>query len=142
LSTVASKRETIMARVATVLAGTSGVGTRIYRSRVDALSRAESPALLIEPVSDSATQDTLSTLAWTLTFRVSIVSRGPIPDQLADAAATDVHSKIMADTTLDGLTTDILPASVEFQFLEADQTAGVTSLTFTATYRTQLNSIE
>ena len=138
---MASKRETILACVAAVLAGTSGVGTRIYRSRVEALSRAETPALLIEPISDNPTQDTLSTISWQLTFRVSIVTRGQVPDQLADASAIDVHEKIMADMTLDGLVTDLFPTSVDFQLIDADQPAGITSLSFAATYRTQLNSI-
>lgn len=138
---MASKRETILARVAAVLAGTSGVGTRIYRSRVEALSRAETPALLIEPISDNPTQDTLATLSWNFSFRVSIVTRGQIPDQLADAAAIDVHAKIMEDVTLDGLTTDLMPTGVDFQLIDADQPAGITSLSFAATYRTQLNAI-
>lgn len=138
---MASKRETILARVILALAGSSGVGTRIYRSRVEALSRAETPAIVVEPVTDNATQDTLATLSWQLTFRVSIITRGQVPDQIADATAIDVHSKLMADSTLDGLVTDLVPASVDFQQIDADQPAGVTSLTFSATYRTDLNSI-
>lgn len=139
---MASKRETILTRVAAVLAGTTGVGTRIYRSRVEALSRAETPALLIEPISDQPTQDTLATMSWTLSFRVSVVTRGTIPDQMADAAAIDVYSKIMADVTLDGLVTDLLPSGFDFQMLDADQPVGITSISFAATYRTTLNSIE
>lgn len=139
---MASKRETILARVAAVLAGTTGVSTRIYRSRVEAFSRAESPALLIEPITEVPTQDTIGTMAWNMTFRVSVVVRGNIPDQQADAACVDVYSRIMADATLDGLVTDLVPSGIDFQMLEADQPAGVTSLTFSATYRTTLNSIE
>ena len=139
---MASKRETILARVAAVLAGTNGVGTRIYRSRVEALSRAETPALLIEPVGDVPTQDTLATMSWSMTFRVSVVVRGTLPDQQADAAAVDVYAKIMADATLDGLVTDLIPTGIEFQMLDADQPVGITTISFSATYRTNLNSME
>ena len=139
---MASKRETILARVAAVLAGTTGVGTRIYRSRVEALSRAETPALLIEPVGDVPTQDTLATMSWSMTFRVSVVVRGTLPDQQADAAAVDVYAKIMADATLDGLVTDLIPTGIEFQMLDADQPVGITTISFSATYRTTLNSME
>jgi hypothetical protein len=139
---VASKRETILARVAAVLAGTTGVGTRIYRSRVEALSRAETPALLIEPTGDVPTQDTVATISWNLSFRVSVVVRGNVPDQQADAAASDAYYRIMADTTLDGLVTDLLPSGIEFQMLDADQPVGITSLSFSASYRTTLNSME
>lgn len=97
--------------------------------------------MVVEPVSDSAVQDTLSTLMWTLTFRVSVIVRGNIPDQLADSAMLDVHSKLMGDATLDGLVIIMLPSTVSFEMLEADQPAGVVSAEFTAQYRTSLNSL-
>lgn len=136
-----SKRETILAQVVDALAGTAGVGTRIYRSRVVPLARGEAPALVVEPVSDSAVQDTIATLMWTLTFRVSVIVRGNVPDQLADSAMEDVHSKLMSDQTLDGLVIIMLPTTVNFEMLEADQPAGVVSAEFTAQYRTSLNSL-
>ena len=49
-----TKREQILDQIKTTLAGTTNVSTRIYRSRVVPLSRGESPALVIEPVSDSS----------------------------------------------------------------------------------------
>lgn len=138
---MASKRETILARIVTALAGTTGVSTRIYRSRVVPLARGEAPAIVVEPVSDVAQQDTLGTLMWTLTFRVAVIVRGDIPDQLADPAMLDIHSKLMADDTLDGLVIQLLPSTVSFESIEADQPAGVVSAEFTAQYRTALNSL-
>jgi hypothetical protein len=77
-----TKRETILAAIRTALTGTTGVNTRIYRSRVEPLARQESPAIVVEPVSDSAEQNTaLPTLDWSLTVRVAIIVRGDIPDQ-------------------------------------------------------------
>jgi hypothetical protein len=136
-----SKRETILQRIVTALAGTTGVGTRIYRSRVVPLARGEAPAIVVEPVSDAAEQDTVGTLMWTLTFRVSVIVRGAVTDQLADPAMLDVHSKLMADDTLDGLVILLLPSTVSFETIEADQPAGVVSAEFTAQYRTALNSL-
>ena len=138
---MASKRETILQRIVTALAGTTGVSTRIYRSRVEPLARGEAPAIVVEPVSDAAEQDTLGTLMWTLTFRVSVIVRGAVTDQLADPAMLDVHSKLMADDTLDGLVILLLPSTVSFESIEADQPAGVVSAEFTAQYRTALNSL-
>jgi hypothetical protein len=138
---MASKRETILARVVAALAGTTGVSTRIYRSRVEPLARGEAPAIVVEPVSDQAVQDTVGTLKWTLTFRVSVIVRGAVTDQLADPAMLDVHSKLMADDTLDGLVILLLPSTVSFETIEADQPAGVVSAEFTAQYRTALNSL-
>lgn len=136
-----SKRETILQRIVTALAGTSGVGNRIYRSRVEPLARGEAPAIVVEPVSDTATQDTVGTLQWVLTVRVAVIVRGNIPDQLADAAMSDVHAKLMGDETLGGYVIDMLPTTVSFENLEADQPAGVVSAEFAVTYRTALNSL-
>lgn len=139
---MASKRETILARIVTALAGTAGVGSRIYRSRVEPLMRSESPAIVVEPITDNATQDTLGTLQWVMTVRVAIIVRGNVPDQLADPVMVSVHNKLMSDATLGGYVIDLLPTSVSFEMLEADQPAGVVSAEFAVTYRTALNSLE
>lgn len=136
-----SKREDILARIVTALAGTTGVGSRIYRSRVVPLTRGEAPAIVVEPVADSATQDTLGTLQWTMNVRVAVIVRGNVPDQLADPIITDVHSKLMGDATLGGYVIDMLPTTVSFESLEADQPAGVVSAEFAVQYRTALNSL-
>jgi hypothetical protein len=93
-----TKRESILAQIATTLAGTTGVSTRIYRSRVEPLTRGESPAIVIEPINDTAEQNTsLPTLDWSLTVRIAVIVRGNVPDQQADATVESLHSKIMAD---------------------------------------------
>jgi hypothetical protein len=136
-----SKRETILAQMVSALAGTTQVGSRIYRSRVTPIMRGESPALVVEPVSDTATQDTLGTLQWQMTVRVAVIVRSETPDQAADAIVADVHSKLMSDATLGGYVTDLLPSTTSFELLEADQPAGVVSMEFAVTYRTALNSL-
>ena len=47
-----TKRETILAQLKTQLANTTGVGNRIYRSRVTPVDRSEGKVLIIEPISD------------------------------------------------------------------------------------------
>jgi|TARA_B100002019_G_C21144228_1_gene534862 hypothetical protein len=134
-----TKRESILAAVKTALANTTGVGTRIYRSRVDPLSRGESPAIIIEPISDTPEQNTsLPTLDWTLRIRVVVIERSDIPDQAADDTIESMHSKLMADLTLGGLAIDIQPAQTSFQLLEADQPAGVIFCEYEIRYRSQV----
>ena len=83
---MATKREQILAATKTNLANTTGVSTRIYRSRTVPLTRGESPALILEPVSDTVEQNTsLPTLDHSLTIRVSVIVRGDVPDNVADA---------------------------------------------------------
>ena len=132
-----TKRETILAAVRTALTDTTGVSTRIYRSRVEPLARGESPAIVVEPVSDTAEQNTsLPTLDWSLTVRVAVIVRGDVPDQVADPIVESLHSKIMADLTLGGVAMDIRPVSVNFDLVEADQPAGVISCDYLIRYRT------
>jgi hypothetical protein len=137
-----TRRETILAAIASTLAGTTGVSTRIYRSRVEPLSRGESPALVIEPISDSAEQLTsLPRLDWSLTVRIAVIVRGNIPDQLADATIESLHSKLMADLTLGGYAIDIQPQGVNFEMVEADQPAGVISCDYLVRYRTSVANL-
>lgn len=137
-----TKREQILQAIVTTLAGTAGVGSRIYRSRVDPLSRAESPALIVEPVNDAPRQNTsLPTLDWSLTVRVAVIVRGNIPDQLADPIVEDLHSKLMADLTLGGYAIDIQPQSVNFEMVDADQPAGVISCDYLVRYRTSVTNL-
>lgn len=132
-----TRRETILTAVRTALTNTTGVGTRIYRSRVEPMARAESPAIVVEPVSDQAEQNTsLPTLDWSLTVRISVIVRGAIPDQVADPIVESLHSKVMADLTLGGVAMDVRPVNVNFELVEADQPAGVISCDYLIRYRT------
>lgn len=134
-----TKRENILAAIKTALTGTAGVGTRIYRSRVEPLARDESPAIVIEPISDTPEQNTsLPTLDWTLRVRIVVLERAAVPDQSADDTIEDLHSKIMADLTLGGTCIDVQPAQTSFQLLEADQPAGVIFCEYEIRYRSQV----
>ena len=134
-----TKREQVLTAIRTALTGTTGVGTRIYRSRVEPLARQESPAIVIEPISDQAQQNTsLPTLDWSLTVRVAIIVRGNVPDQLADPIVESAHARLMADLTLGGYAIDVQPQNVAFELMEADQPAGVISLDYLVRSRTNV----
>lgn len=139
---MATRRESILAAIRTALTGTTGVSTRIYRSRVEPIERADSPAIVVEPVSDTAEQNTsLPTLDWSLTVRVMVFVRGKTPDQLADPVVESLHSKLMADLTLGGLSMDIQPQQVNFQMVEGDQPIGVISCDYLVRYRTSVTNL-
>ena len=137
-----TKREQVLGAIRTALTGTTGVGTRIYRSRVEPLARQESPAIVIEPITDQAQQNTsLPTLDWSLTVRIAVIVRGAIPDQLADATVSSMHAKLMADLTLGGVAYDVQPSLVNFELVEADQPAGVIALDYLVRYRTSVTNL-
>ncbi len=137
-----TKRENILATIKTTLANTSGVGPRIYRSRVEPLSRGESPAIVIEPIRDDAEQNTsLPTLDWTLRVRISVIEIAAVPDQAADDTVESLHSKIMSDLTVGGYAIDVRPFRTEFEFIEADQPLGIISNEYEIRYRTEVDDL-
>lgn len=131
-----SRREQILAHVAAALAGTVQVGNRIYRSRVDAFTRDEAPAIVIEPGQDRALEFSSCKLDWTLELIIGVYTRGQIPDQLADPIIVDVNARLMADRSLGGLVIDIIPAVHDPQRDKADLTSLWTVLTYKVRYRT------
>lgn len=133
-----TRRELILQQIVTALNAGS---TPVYRSRVEPLSRAESPAIIVEPSNDSATQTTIGRLDWTLSVRVIVIVRGAVPDQLADPILQDVHSRIMADMTLGGYAMDVQPTNVQFDMQEGDQPVGVITCEYNVMYKTNLQNL-
>ena len=124
------------------LSGTTGVGTRIYRSRVEPVARAESPALVLEAVNDVVEQNTcLPTLDHLLTVRVVVIVRAAIPDQASDPIVQSLHSNIVADLTLGGLAIDVQPGPTEFPLEQADTPVGVIYCTYRIQYRTSVGDL-
>jgi hypothetical protein len=139
---MSTKREQILAAIRTTLTGTTGVGSRIYRSRVEPLARGESPAVIVEPLKDRCEQNTsLPTLDWTLLVRVAVVVRANVPDQAADPIIESLHAKLMSDLSLGGLAIDIQPFQVEFEVVEADVPAGVAMCDYLVKYRTSVANL-
>lgn len=131
-----TKRESILTAITTALAGTVNVGTRIYRSRVVPLSRGESPAIVVEPVTDIASNDVLPKLDWAMNVLIAVIVRGNPADQLADPIVEDIHARLIANQPLQALISGLVPTRVSFSMVEADQDAGVVSLEYEVRYRT------
>ena len=127
---MASKREQILAALKTTLAGTTGVSTRIYRSR-------------IEPITDEPSTNNSSYLKidWTLRVRIVVIIRGTIPDSVGDPTVESLFTKVLTDPTVGGLAKDIRPATQTFEVLEADTPAGLITCEFEIDYRTSYNSL-
>ncbi len=140
---MASKREQILAKIRTNLTGTTGVGTRIYRSRVEPMTRGETPSLVLEFVTDEPTVNsaTYLKLDWTLRVRVVVVVRSQTPDTTADPTIESLHTKMVSDPTLGGLAIDVRPLTVTFDVVEADQPAGVISCDYEVDYRSSYNDL-
>ena len=140
---MASKREQILAALKTTLAGTTGVSTRIYRSRIEPITNGESPAVVIEPITDEPSTNNSSYLKidWTLRVRIVVIIRGTIPDSVGDPTVESLFSKVLTDPTDGGLAKDIRPATQTFEVLEADTPAGLITCEFEIDFRTSYNSL-
>ena len=137
-----TKRERILRAITTALTPTAGVNGRVYRSRVTAVQRAESPAIVVEPINDTPTQNTsLPTLDWRMRVRVSVIVRGDVPDQIADAVIEDMHARMVRDLTVGGYAIDVQPDEVSFNLVDADQPAGVIFNDYIVQYRTSVASL-
>lgn len=146
---MASIREQILARIATVtLLGTVQVGGRIYRSRAQAYSRSEAPAISVSPGEDNpvnaprTTGASLGRLDQALPVLIEIYVRGDVPDQLADPIGVDVHARMMADRDMGGLAHDVQPDGWAPQYEQADATAGWIGHRFLIRYRTKDDAID
>jgi len=142
-----SKREAILAAVEAALAGTTDVGTRIYRSRPEAFSRGEMPALIIEPATETAVDPegtggvSSCRLDWRLIIRIGVITRGPIPDQLADPILLSIHQRLMTNANLAALIMSIYPQATTWEQSDGDGTAGAAICNWMVRYRTSVNDI-
>lgn len=141
MTTTTTRREQILAFIASALEDTEGVSGRVYRSRVEAFSRNEAPAVIIEPGPDRAQVYATCKLDWTMDVLVVVHTRGQITDQLADPILLDAHSKLMADRTLGGLAIDIVPTITDPQRDKADLTSLWQVNTYQVRYRTAVNDL-
>ena len=132
-----------LAVLKTELAGTTGGGTRIYRNRVEPMTREETPSLVVEFVTDDPTVNsaTYLKLDWTLRVRIVVIVRSQTPDTTADPTVESLHTKMVSDPTLGGLALDVRPLTVTFDVVEADQPAGIVSCEYEIDYRSSYNDL-
>ena len=140
---MSTKREQILAAVDTLLVTTAGATGRVYRSRQEAFSRNESPAVVIEPGPSTSAAEPVSTckIDHALTLVIAVYARGAIPDQVADPVVQSIHSLLLADRSLGGLVMDVWPMSRAPEFERAESAAVWEVLTYRVTYRTSIEDL-
>ena len=52
-----------------------------------------------------------------------------------------MHSRIMADLTLNGYAIDVQPNNVDIQTIDSDQPTGVIACEYLVRYRTEINDL-
>ena len=135
-----TRRELILARMKTYLDAISNA--TVYRSRVEPLSRSETPAIIIEPVEDNPTDTNFfDKLDWAMRVRVSTIVRAAVPDDDSDTYTQQVHLRLMADPTINSYALDLTPDRTDFSLVEADIPLGIISQDFIVRYRTSRSDL-
>lgn len=135
-----TKREGILAQIASSLNSISGAD--LFRSRLSAFLKSESPAIHLTWASDVPEQITSPFLDWTLTVKVSAMVRADVPDSSADSLVADIHDAVMTDAVLNNLCIAINPGPVDLKLIQADSDAAVVTMDFLIQYRTELDDLE
>ena len=60
---------------------------------------------------------------------------------MADATVESLHSKVMADLTVNNLAIDVQPSDTSFELLDADQPGGVIGVEYIVRYRTEIDDL-
>lgn len=140
---MASKRDQIMAAVVTALTGTTGVGTRIYRSRAAALAREESPALVVRPLSEIPGDNVVDFQEEKLLIAIEVHVRNDVaPDADADATEVSAHNKFMTDAPLGALVIERSPVQTIFEQDDADQSALIVQMQYEVWYRHKRETLD
>ena len=106
-----SLRENVIAAVAAALVAANVASGRIYRSRQDAFAFDELPAVIVGPLSESASEEVLGMLDRTLTVRLSVYGKIAPGDAGIDATIAAAEAAVLADRSI-GLGSDVQVSSL------------------------------
>lgn len=131
---MASKCEQIVGAVFALIDALPAVGA--YRSRLTALSRADSPAIVVRAEKEDIVKRNNDLSERELVLVVDTIARGAAPDSVADQYRVAAHGAIMADETLGGLTLFTREIGTVWEMQDADLDAVVVSMRYLISYRT------
>ncbi len=135
-----SIREQILLAVIKALGPpTAGSGATLHRSPTAAISREQSPALLVVPESEAIVERANDRVTRELTVRITALSRAlpPVSSHAeADQLLTAAHAALMADTNLGGLALGLREVECEWEVDDADASATAIPARYRITYRT------
>jgi hypothetical protein len=129
-----SKAEQILAAIVTAITPTTGISSRVFRDRWEAVARAEMPCIVVEPTGEDPGVVSIPFTDYVMTVAVDILISGSPLSALADPIRVDLHSRLMADRTLGGLTHSVDPGPSEWKGEPGE--IGILSLSYRIPFRT------
>ena len=76
-----------------------------------------------------------------MTVRCAVIVRSSTPVTTADAVVENMHSRIMADLTVNGYAIDVQPGAVVIETLDSDQPTGIINCNYIVRYRTEVDDL-
>ena len=133
------REQILLAVLAAVRPAAQALGAGVHRSPTVAISREQSPALVVFPESEAITERANDRVTRELTLRIVALARAvppAVPETEADRLMTAAHAALMADTNLGGLALGIREQECEWEVDDADAVAAAIPTRYQVTYRT------
>ena len=136
-----SRREQILARIATLLTGATPAGANVFRARETSITRAVSPSIVVLYAGGKSVTRLQGVDRHEITVQLAIFVRGDPWDQLADAVDVPAHALVMGDATLTAMGVQLFREPDQVEAQEADRTAGTLVVPYRTVFLTRANDI-
>jgi len=134
-----SKSERILAAIVTAITPTSGISSRVFRDRWEAVARSEMPCIVVEPQGESDEVPEVGPVNTDLSFTVDILISGSPLSTLADPIRVDAHSRLMAASFTGLGVIHVYPQSRQWQAEPGE--IGILSCSYSVRYRSSLSDL-
>ena len=134
-----SKSERILAAIATALAPTAGISSRVFRDRWEAVARNETPCIVIEPQGESDEVPEVGPINTDLTVSIDILISGSPLSTLADPIRVDVHARLMAASFTGLGVIHVYPQNRQWQAEPGE--IGILQASYAVRYRSSLSDL-
>lgn len=124
----------IMVAIVAALTNATDAADRVYRSRVVAITRGETPCIAVAPHAEESTVFGQNIDNNILEVEVEVFVRGDPYDETADPVVGQVHRVLTNDPGIKSLVTEIRKKSKAWQAHEGDETAGVVATVYLVRY--------
>lgn len=139
---MATIREQILQAVCAAIINNTPAAERVFRSRVQALTRDEMPAIVVKPGDEDVVQFGGAVAQRALEIKVEFIGHGDPADQLLDPVIAAAHSALAANASLGGLLQQFKEKSTDSPvFDDNDDSTGLITVTYLATYLTPVGDL-
>jgi hypothetical protein len=134
-----SKAERILAAIVTAITPTTGISSRVFRDRWEAVARSEMPCIVVEPLSENDEVADVGPVNTDLVVAIDVLISGAPLSTLADPIRVDMHSRLMAATFAGLQVIHVYPQSREWKAEPGE--IGILSCSYAVRYRSSLSDL-